>query len=73
MRTKAVPLLWRLSGVDARARSALEKIAAGDDDPILRRAACDALAGRFVAPRTRYERAQRRHAKTAKRGGTLSR
>ena len=67
VRTKALMVLLRLSGRDAPARSALERAAAGDADPIIRRAAGDALAGRDVAPRKRYERQQRRHARSARR------
>ncbi len=65
MRTKAIPLLLRLSGQDARAREAVERAAQGDPDALIRQAAADGLAGRFVAPRKRYQRRQRRHARTA--------
>jgi hypothetical protein len=67
MRAKAIPMLLQLSERDARARSALECAAAEDPDALIRKAASDALAGRFVAPRKRYEREQRRHARTASR------
>jgi HEAT repeat protein len=63
LRTKAIPLLLRLAGSDPRARSAVEAAATSDSDPIVRRSAVDALAGRLVPPRKRYQRSQRRHAK----------
>jgi len=62
LRTKAIPMLLRLSATDPRARAAVEGVAASDPDSLVRQAASDALAGRLVAPRKRYERAQRRHA-----------
>jgi HEAT repeats len=61
LRTKAIQLLFQLSGREARARAALEEASVHDSDPIVRQAARSALAGRFVAPRKRYERRQRRH------------
>jgi hypothetical protein len=67
LRVKCLPLLMRLAGQDDRARAAVEHAAAADHDPIVRRAAEDAGAGRFVAPRKRYERDQRRHARAAGR------
>jgi hypothetical protein len=69
LRTKAVPLLLRLSGQDGRARAAVERCSLNDPDRLVRQAAADGLAGRFVAPRKRYERHQRRHARTAGAGG----
>lgn len=63
LRTKAIPLLLRLSRTDAPARAAVESAATTDRDPIVRKAAQDALAGRLVLPRKRYERDQRRHAR----------
>jgi hypothetical protein len=66
LRTKAIPLLLRLSGQDPRARPAVERAAQDDPDELIRRAACDGLAGRFVAARKRYERRQRRHARSAR-------
>jgi hypothetical protein len=65
MRTKAIPLLLMLSGQDSRAKPAVERAAQVDPDDLIRRACADGLAGRFVAPRKRYERRQRRHARTA--------
>jgi hypothetical protein len=65
MRTKVIPLLLRLQGHDARARAAVARAALNDTDGLIRQAAGDGLAGRFVRPRKRYERSQRRHARTA--------
>ncbi len=65
LRSKAIPLLYRLSPRDSSAWAALERAALEDPDPVIRRAASSALGGRFVAPRKRYERRQRRHAKSA--------
>ena len=62
LRIKAIPLLLRLP--DPRGRAAVESAARRDRDPIVRRAAADALVGRLVQPRKRYERQQRRHATT---------
>lgn len=62
LRLKAIPLLLRLASSDERARTAVEKSASSDGDPIVRRAAADGLAGRLVQSRKRYERSQRRHA-----------
>ncbi len=70
LRSKALPLLMRLGGRDGRAWAALERAAAGDADPVIRQAAGDAIAGRYVAPRKRYERRQRQHARTARRVGS---
>lgn len=67
LRSKALPLLMRLGRRDGRAWEALERAAAGDPDPVIRQAADDAIAGRYVAPRKRYERRQRQHAGTARR------
>jgi hypothetical protein len=67
MRTKAIPFLLRLSRQDERARAAVERAAITDPDDLIRQAAADGLSGRFVAPRKRYERRQRRHARTARR------
>lgn len=63
LRAKAIPQLLRLSDRDPRARAAVQRAATADSDPAVRRAATDALAGRLVMPRKRYEREQRRHAK----------
>ncbi len=68
LRTKAIPLLLRLAGQDDRARAAVEGCSLNDPDHLVRQAAADGLAGRFVPPRKRYERRQRRHARTAARG-----
>jgi hypothetical protein len=73
LRSKALPLLMRLGGRDGRAWVALERAAAGDPDPVIRQAAADAIAGRYVAPRKRYERRQRQHARTARRRGSSAR
>ena len=67
MRTKVIPLLLRLSGEDDRAKPAVERSAQNDPDALIRQAAIDGLTGRFVAPRKRYERRQRQHARTAPR------
>jgi hypothetical protein len=72
VRSKALPLLLRLGGRDDRAWAALGRAAAGDPDPVIRQAAGDAITGRYVAPRKRYERRQRQHAKTARRRGSSS-
>jgi HEAT repeat protein len=63
LRTKAIASLMRLSATDPRARSAVERAASSERDPLVRRAAADALVGRLVPPRKRYQREQRRHAK----------
>jgi hypothetical protein len=65
MRTKSIPMLLRLAAHDARARAAIERVATSDPDELIRQAAADALTGRFVAPRKRYERRQRQHARLA--------
>jgi hypothetical protein len=67
MRTKAIPFLLRFSRQDERARAAVERAAITDPDDLIRQAAADGLSGRFVPPRKRYERRQRRHARTARR------
>lgn len=61
LRLKAIPLLLRLAADDDRARTAVEISARHDADPIVRRAAAEALAGRLVHSRKRYQRSQRRH------------
>lgn len=61
LRIKSIQLLLQLSGREAQARAALEEASVHDPDPIVRQAALSALAGRFVAPRKRYDRRQRRH------------
>ena len=73
LRSKALWLLWRLSGRDRRAWATLEHAAACDADPVIRRAATDAVHGRYVAPRKRYERNERRHAGTARRAAPIPR
>ncbi len=67
LRTKAIPTLLRLAGRDPRAWEAIRLASKHDPDAIVRRAAADALAGNFVAPRKRYERRQRRHDRAAAR------
>jgi HEAT repeat protein len=67
LRTKAISTLLPLAGRDPRAVDAIRRAAADDPDRIVRQAAADALAGRFVAPRKRYERRQRRHDRPAAR------
>lgn len=67
LRTKAIPTLLHLAGRDGRAWEAIAQAAKSDPDGIVRLAAADALSGRFVAPRRRYERRQRRHARTVRR------
>jgi hypothetical protein len=67
LRTKTIPVLLRLSGRDHRAWAAVERAAHRDPDGLVRQAAADGLAGRFVAPRKRYQRRQRRHARYAAR------
>ena len=46
VRQKAIPLLLRLSGRDARARAAMEAAASSDNDPLVRHVAVAALEGR---------------------------
>jgi hypothetical protein len=70
MRTKVIPLLLRFSGQDARAKPAVERTARADPDALIRQAAANGLTGRFVAPRKRYERRQRQHARMAPRRET---
>jgi hypothetical protein len=70
LRTKAIPTLLRLGGHDHRAWEAIRGAAEQDPDEIVRRAATDALCGYFVAPRKRYERRQRRHARGPARPAT---
>ena len=70
LRTKAIPTLLRLAGRDNAAWEAIGHAAKNDPDRIVRLAAADALSGRFVAPRKRYERRQRRHARSTRRAGT---
>ena len=67
LRTKSIPMLLRLAGRDARAWAAVKQVAMNDPDELIRQAAADGLAGRFVAPRKRYQRRQRRHARFAAR------
>jgi HEAT repeat protein len=67
LRTKAVPTLLRLANRDRRAWDAIERAAQHDPDRIVRQAAADALSGRFVTPRKRYERRQRRADRKAAR------
>jgi hypothetical protein len=61
LRIKAIPMLVQLD--DPRVRPALERSATKDPDPVVRHVAAEALEGRVVLPRKRYERSQRRHAK----------
>jgi hypothetical protein len=70
LRTKAIPTLLRLAGRDSRAREAIGRAAEHDPDAIVRQAAADALSGRFVASRKRYERRQRRSDRRAARTAT---
>lgn len=65
LRLKAIPLLMRLASGEGVPREAVEASAEADPDPIVRSAAAEALAGRLVQTRKRYQRNQRRHAKTA--------
>jgi hypothetical protein len=65
LRTKAIPCLLRLGERDRRAWEAIGRAAEHDPDRIVRRVAAEALCGYFVAPRKRYERRQRRHARAA--------
>jgi hypothetical protein len=70
LRTKAIPTLLRLGGRDGRAWAAIVTAAEEDTDAIVRRAAADALSGRFIAPRKPCERRQRRHDRSAARTAT---
>jgi hypothetical protein len=67
LRIKSLPTLLRLADRDERALAAIKRAAEHDSDEIVRLAAADALAGRLVSPKKRYERRQRRHARTAAR------
>lgn len=62
LRIKAIATLLAVGDRDGRAREALRRAAEEDSDALVRKCAQDALAGRFVAPKKRYERSQRRHA-----------
>jgi HEAT repeat protein len=64
MRIKAMTLLLRLAGRDRTAWEAVERAADDEADDVVRHAATEGLAGRFVVPKKRYERRQRRHART---------
>jgi hypothetical protein len=66
MRGKAITLLLRLGGPDDQVRATVRRAATKDPDELVRQAAADALAGRFVLARKRYERRQRRHARFAR-------
>lgn len=63
LRMKAIPLLLRLAPSDVGVRAAVEQCARADADDIVRTVANDALAGRHIMPRKRYQREQRRHAR----------
>lgn len=67
LRTKAIPALLQLCDRDHRAWEAIQRAAETDADAIVRQAATDAMEGRFVIPRKRYERRQRRHDRPAAR------
>jgi HEAT repeat protein len=69
LRLRAISMLLHLAPGDGAARTALEAAATNDPDPLTRHAAVGALKGSFVAPRKRYERTQRTHARTARRIG----
>ena len=70
LRLRAISMLSHLAPGDSKARTALEAAATSDPDPLTRRAAVGAVQGCFVAPRKRYERTQRTHARTARRIGS---
>ena len=70
LRVRAMSMLFYLASGDGAARAALEVVATGDPDQLIRRAAAGALEGRFVAPRKRYQRHQRTHAVMARRTGS---
>ena len=65
LRSKALTFLDRLSARDPSAWAAVERAAVEDPDPVIRRAAANAVRGRFEVPRKRYDRRQRRHARSA--------
>lgn len=71
LRIKSIPFLLRLVDQGGGARAAVERAAHHDSDALVRQAASDGLAGRFVAPRKRYERAERRHARSSAHSGGL--
>ena len=62
LRIKALTALIRLRGCDERVAAALSRAARTNGDQQVRRCAADALQGRFVPPKKRYDRSQRRHA-----------
>jgi hypothetical protein len=70
IRHKVVPILMGLSGRDARARTALERVACSDQDPLVREVAVAALEGRYRdALRSRHDllrRAKTRRGKTVR-------
>ncbi len=56
IRHRAIPILLRLSGRDARARAAIEVAASSDEDPLVRQVAVAALEGRYRdALRSRHD------------------
>lgn len=61
LRIKALPVLLGLGDRDPRVREAIRAAVETDPDPLVRSCARAALDGRFVMPRKRYERSQRRH------------
>jgi HEAT repeat protein len=62
LRIKAIGVLLGLASRDARAGEALKAAARIDPDPLVRECARQAAAGRWVPPKKRYQRHQRRHA-----------
>jgi HEAT repeats len=66
LRGKAITLLLLLGGPDDEVRATVRRAATEDPDELVRQAAVDALEGRFVVARKRYERRQRRHARFAR-------
>ena len=62
LRIKAIGVLLRLAGRDGRAGEALRWAARNDPDRLVRECAQHAVEGRWVPPKKRYERSQRRHA-----------
>lgn len=67
VRHKAIPILLRLSGHDARARADKEVAASSDDDPLVRQVALAALEGRYRdALRSRHDLLRRSRTRKGK-------
>jgi hypothetical protein len=60
LRHRTIPILLRVADRDPRARPAVERVADGDHDPLVRDVAHRALAGQHVRSRKAYKRRARR-------------